>query len=250
MRTIRSFHSGMAVIFFLVALLVLSGCFPRKPLHMSLLFEEADGVRINQSVMYRGDRIGHVLQLYRTPEGIVTVDVEILPEHRDSVYREMKFRIVEDLSEGYVVLAEDEEGDRTEVEDGEVIDTRPGWTERLSQTARQLSEAAGAALLALGETAGEMLRNLEESPEARSFKDSLAEFARDAAKVARSRYSRFVSDELPQLEKEAAAYRDKLEREGRTEEAEVFWKWFTRWTEAVRNPGQSGDEELKPEEEP
>jgi hypothetical protein len=217
---------------------------------MSLLFEEADGVKVNQPVMYRGNKIGHVLQLYRTPEGVVTVDVEILPEHRGSVYREMNFRIVEDLSQGFVILAEDQEGDRTEVEDGDVIDNRPGWADRLSQSARQLSEAAGAALLALGETAGEILRDLEESPEAQSFRDSLAEFARDASRVVRSRYNRFVSEELPQLEKEAAAYRDKLEREGRKEEAEVFWKWFIRWAEAVRNPGQSEDDELQPEKEP
>ncbi len=228
-----------------------SACGQPEPLRFSVQFEDAGEIRENSPVFFRDTEIGRVTGV-REYEDEAVIGVEIIPVYRQSVYREARFALASDCQGRPCLRIEDRSGDRTEIEEGDMIDARPGWFERLSRRIDELGTSAREALEDAKSGLSDAVSGFEDSPEFQAFKDRLAEAGRDAATLAQNRYQRFVEEDLPKLEEKARAYRDKLEREGRAEEAEIFWKWFGRWAEAVKKPPAEAPPapKPKPEKEP
>ncbi len=231
-------------------LLVLMGCAGPEPLRFSVQFDDSGALREGSPVIFRDVAIGRVIGVQES-SGETVIHVEIDPPHRETLYREARFTVGEDSGGQPSLLIADHPGDRTAIEEGDVIDARPGWFERLSQGLNELGSSAQKALEGAKSGLQDAVTAFEDSPEFKAFKERLAEAGRDAATLARSRYSRFVQEDLPKLEEKALAYREKLEREGRSTEAEIFWKWFRRWADAVQQAESESEEPSpKPEREP
>lgn len=225
-----------------------------EPLRFSVRLEAPADARPGSPVIFQGREIGRVIEV-ETKSGETIVHLEIDPTHRASLYREALFAVERDARGQAYVSIKDQPGDRTEIGEGDVIDARPGWFERLSRRAGELRDSAEEALEEVESELRAAVKSFEESPEFQAFKERLAEAGSDVATLARERYGRFLEEDLPRLEERAGAYRDKLEREGRETEAKIFWKWFQRWAEAMRAEGGEArtDAETpapKPEREP
>ncbi len=227
---------------------VLFGCGGSGPVRFTVLLEQADGLQAGAPVIHRETEIGRVVQV-DGPPGKISVQVEIPPENQPRLYREAIFKVAADSTGNVRLLVEDREGRRTQLEDGDEIDMRPGWFEKLSDQLQKAGDSARSALTDLKTGVEQAVDSFEKSPEFKEFKDRLSEAGRDAASLARMRYEQFLETDLPKLEQKASAYRDKLIKEGRKEEAEIFWKWFQRWSEALKKAGRE-EEPPKAEEEP
>lgn len=221
-----------------IALLLTTTCQSPQQLVFSIRVDDPGDLKAGQPVVHLGASVGTVREILRESEDEATLVVEIPPEYRDEIYREMAFRIVEDDRFGPVLLLEDSEEERSGIEDGEVIDARSDWVERFMRRAGELGRAARETFEDLGMTVDQVIRDLEASPEAQALRKSLEEFAHDVQDVSDERLRKFAEEDLPELDSRAEAYRDKLVEDGRDKEAEVFWKWYARWAEAVRKKVQ------------
>ncbi len=238
--------SGLACLALFAAL---AACRQPDPmLHFAVMVDDAKGIQPGQPVVLDGLTIGSV-HAVTTESGGQRIEVQIEPEYRARVQKEFFFR-VESNTRGSVLRIEDSGEGKNPVGEGDLIDARASWFDRLASGAKKLSSSAGEALDNLKATIENTATAIEESPEAQALKESLSELGRDLASAARGRYQHFVEKDIPELEKKAEAYRDKLIREGRTEEAEVFWKWYSRLSGAIKEAVAETGQEEPPEKDP
>lgn len=210
-------------------------------MRFSVLLEEGEGLRPGAPVVLNGQQVGEVLSL-EPGDGFATVKIEISGERGKDVFKESRF-VVSESPEGVVLEIVDPPANvRTPVEAESVLDKRPTVMERLWATLYQWEGKTREAIEEARSEIEKALEAMQDSEEAAALRDSLAEFARDAGTVAGLEYKLFLEEHLPDLEKRAEAYRDELKREGRTQQAEIFWKWFTRWRDAISAQDSSKDE--------
>ncbi len=238
----------LITLWFSLILALGAGCQKPEPaLRFSVIVDEAEDLDLEQSVVLDGETIGRVTAVSPQSDGY-RIEVEIDPQHSRRLQREFLFR-VESGSSGSVLFIEDN-GRGNTIEEGEVVDARGSWLDRLSSGLEKLGASAREAVDDLKTALEGTAATIKDSPEAQAFKESLSELAQDLSTAARGRYQHFVEQDLPRLEKEAEAYRDKLIEEGRSEEAEVFWKWYSRLSTAVKKATAGTSQEEEPQKDP
>jgi hypothetical protein len=234
-----SHHQSFFVVITVVFAAVLVSCVAEwGGLTFTVVFKDARGLTAGDPVVYRGVKIGAVRSVDVTTDGPVNVGVLIHRKHRETVYREARF-VIEEAKEngarqnGRQITVKDRRGDRTSVEEGDVIE---GSEAGLAELLRSLEEAGKDVLAAakrLAEKLADCVEEACESPEAERFREDMRDFMRDADKTAREEWDRFRRDRLPALRERAERFREKLKEEGKLERAERFWDDFTRWLEEI-----------------
>ncbi|MBN2371283.1 MAG: MCE family protein [Vicinamibacteria bacterium] len=215
-------------------------------LTFTIVFKDARGLVSGDPVVYRGVKIGAVRSVDVANDGPARVSVLIQNMHREAVYREARF-VIEEAGErgvrenGRQITIKDRRGERTRVEDGDVIE---GSEAGLSEILRSLEDAGKNALDAakrLAEKLTDCVEDACETPEAERLREDVDEFMRDADKAAREEWGKFKQKRLPALREKAERLREKWRREGKLEQAEKFWDDFTRWLEEIDSSAQRDD---------
>lgn len=236
---------SIRVCFLLLALgLALAGScsHPDEPFRFEVLMEDTGGLRVGASVRAGDEVLGRVVGIQRGEEGTI-LTLELDSKYRGRLSRKANFSIVTAPRGDDLVLSE--AFGSPAIEDGSQIDARPDWLEKLSRGLQDWKQKTGELLRSAGSSLQEFTQELRQSPEAQALADSIEEFGRDLATVTRDRYQSFVDKKLPELEARARKHRDELIAEGREREAEIFWKWFERWANAMRGEAQSGPAEAE-----
>jgi ABC-type transporter Mla subunit MlaD len=227
---------------FLVATLLAAGslaCTPEpQGVDFAIDFEEARGLEAGDAMVYRGLRIGEVRSVGLLPERGVRVQVTVLDEHRDAVYREARFVIEESelrsQREGARQVTMKDRGEtRTPIEPADTLEGSEGAVDDFLASLKEVGKATVEAAERAAEQIGEALDQARESPEARQLREDLDRFTRDAEVLAEEEWDRLRKQRLPALVEEAERLRDQLEEDGRLDEAREFWKDFQRWLEEV-----------------
>jgi hypothetical protein len=243
----RSFTLAICALAYLASSL---GCLPGLGgLDFTVVFEDAKGLEPGDAVAYKGMRIGLVRAVELTLEREVRVSVRIDREFRETVYREARFVIervrvrTRDPSEGERQVTMKDRGEsRTPVLGGDVIQGSAGSLRDLWQSIEEAGGAALEAAEALAEDVFDSLESAADSPEAKRLREDLDRVTRETEDLSREEWERFRDERLPALEDEARRLRERLEQDGRVDQAREFWQDFLRWLKEIlsRAPAEVG----------
>lgn len=222
----QMFKRNEVVLMLVIAALLFvgSGCgHPKKDLEFTVTFKDAKGLEPGQFLTYKGIRIGEVKDVALDPSMRIKTNVRVSHEYRTAVYREARFNIeksggVTDLSGEKQITMEDQEGPRTAIQPGDVIEGSEGWWNEVWEAAKRL-----------GTKVEEFVKGLSDSPRAQEFLDSLQAYSRDVGRATEEQYRTFKEKRLPALKEKAEGLRDELEHSGKAEQAREFWRRFTDW---------------------
>lgn len=232
------------VVLFALALLPAMNCStPDQPFRFEILMEESGNLRPGAPVRSDDETLGRVTGIRNSDDGVVLA-LELDSKYRGRLSRNADFEIIPGAAGDELVVSG--AFGSPAIEDDSRIDARPDWLDNLSRSLQDWEQKTREVLKNADSALQEFARDLSQSPEALDLRDSIQEFGRDLATITRERYRNFIDKELPELETRARKYRDSLIAEGREREAEIFWKWFERWANAMR----SAKEPLPAEEEP
>jgi hypothetical protein len=202
---------------------------PQPQPTFTLTFNSANGIAAGHAVHYQGVRIGDVTSV--KPGRPTAVDVTVGSDYEPKMHRQLSFFIerVSLLGGERRVVAYDcssslETGPR--IARGEVV---PGSDSTLAWAACKASESAGP----LGGAAATLLSGLATADGGRAIVDSIREYSEAAREMGQKEWETFKNDRLPALEKEALAVKERLEKEGKLEEARRFWQQFRAWVEEM-----------------
>ena len=215
---------------------------PDQPFHFEVLLEDSGDLQTNSPVLAGEETLGKVVALEHIDEGVV-VTLELGPDYRGRLSRNAGFEVISGPGGGHLNIS-DAFGSPA-IEDGSRIDARPDWLERLSRSLEDWKGTTRGLLQEAGTALQEFTQDIRQSPEVQALVDSIEEFGSDLATVTKDRYQSFLNQELPKLEEQARQHRQKLIEQGREKEAEIFWKWFERWANAMRNGAPSGPAEAE-----
>ena len=206
---------------------VLIALFARPGLSFAVTFNDANGIAAGHSVYYRGDRIGEVKRV--SPARPTAVDVRVSHDHRRRMHRHLSFFV----ERGNVLGSERRlvtydcvatAGDPI-VED----DVVAGRESTIEWATCKAAERAGPILSA----AAALINSLTGTDAARSIAQSIDQYSESARKMGAEQWEAFRRERLPALEREARAYKERLEKEGKLEDARHFWQQFTAWLEQM-----------------
>lgn len=192
-----------------------------RPLEFTITCKDAKRLQVGERVVYKGVRIGVVRDI--TLSDRVAVVVRIDREHEERVCRESRFSIKCQWPVGpcRVEMKDSRCGRCTPMQPGDIVE------------ATGILADVGENLKLMGEWARDRFESLWEgpeswadSPEGRAFKRSLEDFAEDASRLTAEQWEVFWRERYPVLKRKASALREKLEREGRSEEAREMWDDF------------------------
>jgi hypothetical protein len=197
-------------------------------------FKDAKLLQPGHSVVYRGIVVGEVADVELVAGGGVRVTVEAYGRHAASLYKEAGFRIEATSSsvggvEGRRIVVYDRGEIQTAIKGGEVIEGTESevgsWFDSLSATGKTLWEKMA------GE-ASERWDSIQQyfaKPEGEKFLKDVKEYAEKARVLGEEQFGAFKEEALPGLEQQASRLKQRLEAEGRVEEAKQFWKEFSKW---------------------
>ena len=221
-------------------LIALGGCSSPEDLRFTVTFQDARGLETGDDVVYKGVRIGEVTSVSVDDKGLVQVGVRVEKAHKPAVYREAHFEIESTGGTGMLTGSmqltmkdRPEAGGRTSVASGEVVRGSEGSIDRAVERLKEAWRDAAEAGKELAREVEEAVRGTGESPETREFVESVKQFASQAKDKTREQYEQFKREELPEIEAQARRLKDKLEAEGKLEEARRFWDRFTAWLQGV-----------------
>ena len=242
MRSARRWTCAVAA---LVAVLAGLGCTEEKPpLEFTITYQNAKGLETGQHVVYNGVPIGTVQEVKLTEAGTVAARVLIQEEHEPRVYREAEYIIkkrggITDLTgERQIVMNDRNVKEKTPVQPGDIIKGTEGWTDQLTH---RVSGWGGAAYdWAAG--LGEKVKAWASSPEGKEFQDSVREFGAKAKDMTAEQWEHFKTEEYPKLREKAVELKEKLERDGKSEEAKELWDSFTRFGKRLFSKEPQGEE--------
>ncbi len=233
--------------------LVLSACARARPPVFTITYENAEGLRPGQFLVYHGVRVGEVTAVSLEESGAVRIEARAFKEHRDRLYREAEYVIAKpggllDLSGEKQITVNDRAGERTPVQTGDVIAGTEGILGRIvsrAQDAGKRAVEAGMDALETGKEAFEtgkslatelsrLAEDIGSRPEVRDLRKAMEEVAEQAGRLTAEEYREFRRKTVPGIREEARKHKGRLEREGRIDEAKRFWEAFTKWVEEVR----------------
>jgi hypothetical protein len=233
MTTGATFHITRAVLFvFVVGVLI--GCGKEKPLSFTVTFSDAKNLQQGQFLVYKGIRIGEVISVGLDEGGAVRVDVTVDDKYRTTVYQEAEFSIekpsgVVDLSGERQLTMNDRSGVRTPLKGGEIIVGSEGgldhWINKIKDAGTDIWEA----VKGFSSNVGDLFGKSDSSSEGQEFLKALSEYAGRAKDMSKDQFEEFSQRTLPDLEKKAEGVRERLEKEGKKEQAQQFWEDFNRW---------------------
>jgi hypothetical protein len=232
--------SRYAIKYFLSFLFIFAGisC-GHGDLDFDILFQDGDGLKPGQPVIFKGVEIGEVTRVGIDEDGTVRFSVTIKDEYRDTVYREARYTIEKpDGSFSYsdlrqITIYDRSSESRTTVTPGDVIEGSDGlladWMEAAAGYGKQLWAAAEVAF----EEFSREIAEFSHSPEGQDLQRELRNFGEKIRQLNREQVEAFRREHLPVIEQNVRDMRDRLEAAGKSKEAEDLWKAFQSWYEAV-----------------
>jgi hypothetical protein len=206
------------MVFFLGGLLLILGC-QEKGLSLKIRFQEINGLKVADHVIFEGNRIGEVTAISYTKKGSYMVNV-LIPEafanaaNSHSIF--MIGRDPEDREKRAVEVFNIEKGGEP-LEDGSVV-------EGTSKPRILLNDVWGdfkGRLNKLGDTLEEMtrpLRDLPESEEVKKLEEQMKGLMEDLKRKGSEVREKFDKEILPELQKKIEELRDRLRKFGREKE--------------------------------
>jgi hypothetical protein len=213
---------ALAAVAILIAATV--ALFSRRQLTFTITFNDANGIRAGQSVYYGGARIGEVTRV--TTATPTAVDVRIGRDYEGKLHKQLSFFVEREsiLGGGRRLVAYDcsmtEAG--APIVRGDIIQ---GNESMMAWAACKGAESAGPFFGA----AAALVSGLAATGPGRAIADSIKTYSESARRMGDEQWETFRRERLPALEKEARAYKERLEKDGRLDEARRFWEQFTAW---------------------
>jgi hypothetical protein len=231
---IRSMRTWSNAFLLLVSIFSLYGCGGETPLMFTLTFKDAQGLQPGQFLVYKGIRIGEVTDVGFDQGGSVKVEIKVNTKYRNAVYQEAEFVIqkssgVVDVSGERQVTMNDRSGFRTPLKGGEIIVGSEGgldhWINKIKDAGTDMWDA----VKGFSSNVGDLFGKSDSSSESQEFLKALSEYAGRAKEMSEDQLEEFSKRTLPDLEKKAEGVRERLEKEGKKEQAQQFWEDFNRW---------------------
>ena len=204
----------------LVGLVTSLGCFSND-LNVKIRFDQINGLKSGEKVLFEENEIGQVTDIFYEKEGTYLVDVTIRSDFRNAVTDHSRFCIVDDpvdpLRRAVEMIALKRKG--RPLEDGAVVwgDTRLGVL--IEKTEDDVSKAMGD----LKERLGRFSEDMKEVPENEEIKrlqkdmDLLLEEMKRSGAAFRDKVQK---DIVPQIQKQIEDLKKRLRDLGREKEAE------------------------------
>ena len=209
-----------------------------KPVEFAIKFNDANGLRTGQFVVYKGLRIGEVTNVSLERDTVFAA-VRIATEHKEMVYREAKFSIDKpggftDMSGERQITMDDRGSTKTPVVQGDFVDGYNGFFDDMASKAKSFAQSAWETAKILKDKAAKFVEELQASPEGQQLKKSVEEYADKAQNLAKDQYHKFRDEQLPKLQAEAEKLKQDLEKSGKTEEAKKLWDRFEDWASQAK----------------
>jgi len=205
-------------VFFLGWFLLFLGCQDRG-LSLKIRFQEINGLKVADHVIFEGNRIGEVTAISYTTEGSYMVSVRVTEAFANAANSRSRFMIggdPEDREKSAVEVVNLEKGGEP-LEDGSVV-------EGTSKTRILLNDVWGDfkdRLDKFGDTLEEMtrpLRDLPESEEVKKLEKQMKDLMEDLKRKGGEVREKFDKEVLPELQKKIEELRDRLKKFGREKE--------------------------------
>lgn len=203
-----------SIVLFLVAIFaVFSGC-AENDLKFTITYQEIDGLKEEDPILFEGERIGRVAALKRTSEGEYRVEVLVQADFRDAVTTYSVFQILDSPeTEGKkaIQMSLTQKGGNP-LEEGTVVGGIPAKSSWLEQTEAGLEKGLEE-LREQYEKFSEQLKKIPESEEFQHLREELQRLGKELKESGDDAREKLEKELLPQLKQKLEELRKKLEEQ-------------------------------------
>lgn len=247
-----TFKKLYRLLLFVILSLVLTGC-EDDPLKFSVRYDSLGDLKSKVPIYFEKTEVGHIEKIVSTDRGDYLVKVLIAPEHKDVATDNSQFFIQDDPfdSNRKVMIIEQIATGGTALQDGSIVhgEKRQGFLNRmitnLKQSKEEVSGKLQEAVQGLKESLAEHSQTINKQLEDalgdidRSFKEfgdsldsnlnddeleklqqALDDFVEEFKRASEDVQDQIREDILPQLRRDLDTLKDRLQEEGRRDDAE------------------------------
>ena len=199
----------------------------QNDLAFTITFTDPNSIAAKHGVYYNGAKIGEVTRVSSSG-----VDVRIDRDYETKIHRKLAFFVERDslLGSGRRLVAYDcmstTAGDP--IRRGDVVE---GNESTMTWLACRAAERTGL----LGGAVATLASGLSETGPGRAIAETVREYSETVRQMGDQQWETFKREQLPALRRQAEAYKEQLEKEGKLEEARRFWADFLKWVESLRS---------------
>ncbi|HKL00968.1 MAG TPA: MlaD family protein [Desulfotignum sp.] len=219
---------GNCRLFFLLAaalvLTLTAGCTPAR---FSISFDQVDGLKQGDSVVYENTTVGEVKDISYTKDAVFLVSVEIPETLSDCATEHSRFFIgsAPDKTGAKAVFIEQSAPGGKKIANGAIV---AGSTKTPVDAAATSLEAF---LLAMEKNMADMMKKMETVPETKEYqalKDAMAQMEQKLKASGQKMGDTLKNEILPLLEEKLNALSEKLKQQGQEDKAKSLEKDFGR----------------------
>lgn len=195
-----------------------SGC-PEGSLDLQIKFEQINGLKNEDRVLFQENAIGRIAEVSYVKEGYFIADVEIKKKYKEAVTGHARFFIVADPEKegGKAIEMLVVKGGGLPLKSGTVVKGSTRTSALLERMGEEFEKGMAIFDKKMGKFSEEM-KSLSEKEEIQRLEKELEQLSKEMGEAVSAFREKMQKDVLPRIEKEIERLKEKLKKSGREKE--------------------------------